>query len=550
MPTSQASEEHLQPPIARLHDEILWLIMLENTKVHHANRLTTARYTSQVCRRWRQLMLDSPSIWGRLIDLNRFPTKTFYWMQVVMSRSGDAPLWITGSRNTTLRIPRLFNPPDFPDFVFTFIRDNWGRIEKLNVCRHHPRHDNEGRYGKQFWVDLFSKPAPLLEEFHFEYTIQVERVGTEVESDEWYSPSPWFDASAPALKTFCFRQTQTQTLYVGDAIAPRTKLPMWMPAIWFSKLRSFALYQSLDFSDLLVLLRRMPLLEELEISATFTNPGSVNERQHAPVHLPRLSTMRLKILDFCSILLFLDSITPSSDCCLSMSEPLLWQVPELHEVKRVQTVLLKYVFNYCEAHDIAALSILFETQHIQILGTRPPSLSIFIPSTTDDTSLLSLLINSSLFNSVHTLSVNQGTLEFLFVFLDQGYHVLFPRLHTLKIVNRQEQVHSEYGALLHRFLRKRQEISRPVSALDFSQLPVEYFERDFDDFEEFVGLSITLPIGVRWRMKDGKGFYVCGSGSPEFLRFNEDRGRKGRLFRCGYRAPRTKDVTYGWSGYI
>ncbi|KAF9560894.1 hypothetical protein CPC08DRAFT_762427 [Agrocybe pediades] len=281
-----------------------------------------------------------------------------------------------------------------------------------------------------------------------------------------------------------------------------------------------------------------------------TNPGSVNERQHAPVHLPRLSTMRLKNLDFCSILLFLDSITPSSDCCLSMSEPLPWQVPELHEVKRAQTVLLKYVFNYCEAHDIAALSILFETQHIQILGITPPSLSIFIPGTTDDLSLLYLLFNSSLLNSVHTLSITRVTLEFLLTSLDEGYHSIFPDLHTLKIASRQERVHSEYGALLHRFLRKRQEISRPVSALDFSQLPLDYFERDFDDFEEFVGLSITLPMGVRWRMKDGKGFYVCGSGSPEFLRFNEHRRRKGPLFRCGYRAPRTKDVTYGWSGYI
>ncbi len=57
--------------------------------------LRTARKTSQVCQKWRNLMLDTPSLWAKLINMHEL----YYlagneWWDEVIRRTGEAPLWI------------------------------------------------------------------------------------------------------------------------------------------------------------------------------------------------------------------------------------------------------------------------------------------------------------------------------------------------------------------------------------------------------------------------------------------------------------------------
>ncbi|KAF4617235.1 hypothetical protein D9613_006200 [Agrocybe pediades] len=546
--TSRRSKGQHTSPITLLDDDMLWLILLKNTEVNNDKRLTTARYGSQVCRRWRQLMLGSPFIWGRLLDINSFPTKTSNWIQEVMSRSGEAPLWITGSRDIFARLER--RSPDFPGFVLTFFKDNWARVEKLDISDD-LRTRSEGRDRKRYWRYLFSRPAPLLKEFSFRYS--------DFDEDKWHAPSPWFHSLAPSVKRFCVRGFGNT--YDIHTIAP---FSIGMPSSWLSRLRSLTLYQRMDLSGVLKVLQMVPLLEELELT-TFSNSGNVNQSQHILVCLPRLSTLRLRGWDDISnVGRLLDSISPSDNCCLSMSAPPDPRTPdtptsdpgsfnpilELGEVKRGQSVLLRYTQNYNEARPIIELSLSCGTHFIEVIGKIPSGLSIFIPRTTDDSWLLSMLFEPSVFNSVHTLSIAQGTLESLVMYADQGYQESFPRLHTLKI-DGEQKLDPEYGALLYQFLKKRQKISRPISVLDLSKLNLNCFTRDFDDLEEFFGLTVALPKTQPSRREDT---YVCGSGFPELLRFNEQRQAQSRRSSglCRFNSPgfRHKYVTYGWSGYV
>jgi len=173
---SQAAES----PISRLQEDILWKVFLENTGIYNDNRLTTTRHTSQVCRRWRIIMLNAASIWGRCIDLKTLHKSTHDWFQEVLFRSGNALLWITGPINTNKTLP--------PDFFFTFVNEKWDRIQRLNISDHpHSLFDfSDHSVPTQYWSTLFKKPAPFLEEFVFYYTgkTRVPPLPDDVEDDD------------------------------------------------------------------------------------------------------------------------------------------------------------------------------------------------------------------------------------------------------------------------------------------------------------------------------------------------------------------------------
>ncbi|KAF9552319.1 hypothetical protein CPC08DRAFT_714715 [Agrocybe pediades] len=80
-------------PPERLQD-----ILLKNTEVGDPShdRLRAARYSSQVCRSWRSLLLRSPIVWARLLDLNSLRKSKEKWTEEVVSRIGNAPIWIEG----------------------------------------------------------------------------------------------------------------------------------------------------------------------------------------------------------------------------------------------------------------------------------------------------------------------------------------------------------------------------------------------------------------------------------------------------------------------
>ncbi len=59
------------PPVYSMHYDLLLDIFEMNVNMFSDTRaLNTARFTSQVCRSWRNIMLTKPSIWAKLIDFD------------------------------------------------------------------------------------------------------------------------------------------------------------------------------------------------------------------------------------------------------------------------------------------------------------------------------------------------------------------------------------------------------------------------------------------------------------------------------------------------
>ena len=92
-----------QAPIHDLPDELLAIIFLINTSkpltVKRRNKyrtydpLSTTLATTQVCRRWRTVVLNYPVIWSRIIDYERHPLQ---WIETLLARSGSSLIDVGG----------------------------------------------------------------------------------------------------------------------------------------------------------------------------------------------------------------------------------------------------------------------------------------------------------------------------------------------------------------------------------------------------------------------------------------------------------------------
>jgi hypothetical protein len=125
------------PPIAKLHRDLLWQIFATNatldlpkigqefgTYSSSPSPLTTARHTSQVCVSWRQLIIDSPSLWGNIIDLEALQQDA--WRNEVLLRTGNSDLSIFGD----------LGGEDFQHvkkFLEMLLKNHWTRIKWVHI---------------------------------------------------------------------------------------------------------------------------------------------------------------------------------------------------------------------------------------------------------------------------------------------------------------------------------------------------------------------------------------------------------------------------------
>ncbi|KDR66056.1 hypothetical protein GALMADRAFT_273768, partial [Galerina marginata CBS 339.88] len=95
-------------PITMLHFDILREIFLFNANIFTKRKcIETTRLSSQVCHSWRSLILKSPTIWGRLLELSELELSTDRWREEVLRRSGNSLLWVRGQVSGSLTNPRL-----------------------------------------------------------------------------------------------------------------------------------------------------------------------------------------------------------------------------------------------------------------------------------------------------------------------------------------------------------------------------------------------------------------------------------------------------------
>ncbi len=182
-------------PIYSVSEDLLCHIFMLNADMFvDEGALATTRATSQVCRSWRNLMLRTPLLWSRLIDLDCISRPHQHeWRAELLRRSGAAPLWIRSEK--IIQIP--LRQPDYNrsnyrlQCLLGLINSDWNRIQKLVAPR-------IGGYGVDpaCWAPLLT-PAPCLQ------TFEVTFFHTMHPSDsQKFECEPLFGGYAPALRTF------------------------------------------------------------------------------------------------------------------------------------------------------------------------------------------------------------------------------------------------------------------------------------------------------------------------------------------------------------
>ncbi|KDR74869.1 hypothetical protein GALMADRAFT_141191 [Galerina marginata CBS 339.88] len=217
--------------------------------------MTTARRSSQVCQKWRELIVHSPVIWAKIIDLGILARKKGEWRNEILRRTGETTLCITGPLDWTKSAV----------YFCTLLARHWERIQKLDV-----------------WVSNFpcsgnSSTVPTLL------------------ADTLACP-------APALE---FLRILTSESTPDKSIIPLCPpIPGYVSAPWIPQLRAITVYEGMDS---LALLAKTPLLESLRIEPSCSTLRAEKYLNTSRIDLPRLNKITT-VQSFRDIRFILDSI--------------------------------------------------------------------------------------------------------------------------------------------------------------------------------------------------------------------------------------------------
>ncbi|KJA24804.1 hypothetical protein HYPSUDRAFT_200352 [Hypholoma sublateritium FD-334 SS-4] len=261
--------------------------------------LRTTRITSQVCHSWRNLMLATPTLWARLIDVDRISHPwSDKWRDELMRRTGDAPLWIKAN---------TFRPSmDMSEFL-EIVRKNWHRIQQLVVRGRCPSVDT-----LRLPLDV---PAPLLDTFIVSLS---HAMLAEVIED-----APLFGGYAPMLRIFHFNN-----YVVGQGVP------------WLCRLNSLTLNGVYGICDIVAVLSEAHRLCDLQITnISFIIGESVSS-------LPVVSLTHLKSLGYIGdplpCVTLLDHIRIPSGCSLSVHIP---TISEGLDFTAAEAIITKFTCN-------------------------------------------------------------------------------------------------------------------------------------------------------------------------------------------------------------
>lgn len=134
-------------PILKLNLVLLWDIL------GRCNYLYEVRHLSQVCRMWREFLLESPSIWAKSIDLHALNQSSDYWRNLVLKRTGKAMLSVRAGQ------PSVLPKTHALEFLVYLLDEHWARIRHLDITLSLQALDD-----KRIWKAL-GRPAPNLQTF-------------------------------------------------------------------------------------------------------------------------------------------------------------------------------------------------------------------------------------------------------------------------------------------------------------------------------------------------------------------------------------------------
>ncbi|KJA23912.1 hypothetical protein HYPSUDRAFT_39428 [Hypholoma sublateritium FD-334 SS-4] len=470
------------PPVDSLPYDLLLDIFEMNADMFSDPRaLNTARFTSQVCRSWRNIMLATPSIWAKLIDIDctsRVPHIVWkeartrvphnIWREELIRRGGTSLLWIKADLFS-------YSFRHVVNFFFDLIREHWGRIQKL-VAKVYCRDVDPTLYAPLLL------PAPHLETFEFDY-------GTGIRPDVFMPPqeSPYltvFSGQAPMLRRLDFERHRP------DSSAP------WLHQLHFINL-------TWGYTTLSVL-SATHNLRELKI---FWPEDEHMVLSLFPVALPNLKRLGIFGLELPEVTSILDHLKIPRGCSLDIYADS--DMAEDYNFWPVVNTLSSVAQRYFQSHPPNKL--FFEYSEDKVIlkdSTRPGEFSLaicffepepspiptrhFLAKLTlaefsgvkelalyiEDVEPISFLSFTSCFPLVQTIHTSEQDLRYLTNIqgLDNpesargGCQNVFPHLTTVILVtaHRQKPWH-RIGKVTTDFVLSRIEHGHPLSVLDLTQ---------------------------------------------------------------------------------
>ncbi|KAF8965057.1 hypothetical protein BDZ97DRAFT_811493 [Flammula alnicola] len=285
------------------------------SRLFRFSALTTTRRTSQVCRYWREVILGSPSLWGRAIDLDHLKQKKPRWRNEVLRRTGDASLFVKGSSVETA---------SQADFLLSLLDMHWSRIREFYVTF---RFEAKSILDDERW-GVIQTPAQDLQSFTLVFWRYTPRVLSSTNK-------AIFSDNAPSLRKFH---------------CPAVALNLQAP--WLSQLRRMELENPpFTVQELLVKLGEMPLLEYVRLNKGIRATLGDSSLSELPcITLPRLENIVI-LNTFENGISLLDHISPATGCGLSLAihPPIL---PSDAYLAAAHRCLSRYLQSICSSHTV------------------------------------------------------------------------------------------------------------------------------------------------------------------------------------------------------
>ncbi|PPQ69050.1 hypothetical protein CVT26_003759 [Gymnopilus dilepis] len=513
-------------PIYKLDYDILWTIFCLNANMDSAESCSASPthsafdatlYSSQVCRVWRDILLDSPTIWGNALCIDRLTNLKDEGRKEILKRTGVAVLCLRG---------RLGGSPESYSFFAAVLDSELWRIRKIDVMV-----SCDYEYGKA-WRELFQRPARQLKSFKLSFQFHYGGCRTTA-SEEMIL----FGGEAPALQEFH---------------AKNLNVNLCLP--WTLQLRSLRLMSCEQRADdILQALQYMPLLEYLELGIAYRSPSHFPAERS--INLPNLSQLHLSSSLGISLAVA-HAIAPSDGCVLTWSSKLTpAELLTLQDVTRLQGVLGRYCRLYFKARQIKCLTLCQDLHTFNFRAEPFPTtdhLQIDFSSRLSEAWALSFLLHPVVqndFTSVDTFrfrpgffsDVSSNVVDFLkslvsVVNLDiseRGFGVLFAQSNKNEVIFPSLQrltiqlacsPDAETVSRVLAFLAYRRECGHPISVLDLST------DGDWGSRSEPMQLGNWSPLEaleglkVVWQKDSTKFEYFCGTNCPEQLVFSSSYG--------------------------
>ncbi|KDR79565.1 hypothetical protein GALMADRAFT_1244818 [Galerina marginata CBS 339.88] len=447
-------------PISILYEDILQRIFWINADMNDESTgshrdhdswkfraMTITRHSSQVCRYWRQIILESPSLWGRAIDLQLLQQSKEAWMKEVFHRTQDSLLYVKGTSSPTL----------FESLIKTY----WTRVHELDVVILGPQSLTYET------CESMKKPNQNLRSFKL--STRPEPVYGTV-----------FPTYAPSLRVF----------HTGNIKFSPTST--WLPQI-SSLLLSYDPSFQIPLAQLFKMISKMPSLQYLSLRRAVLPAldQSVNITS-----LPKLSEVVVHEKDINTAITILEHIEPAIGCSLNFKCPDSSALINGELASRAHAVLSHYSKVYFDNHTPTELSIKTAVRSVWIetpvselsdsyfhISYKPNNtwavlhsliscrLST-VRSLTIDLMFLGFLPSESLFvqflHSFPSVEVMDATMRTIAVLnsINSETAVIFPRLAELKLAG---FIISHLNDPVPQFLWHRVEIGFPVRLLDLTK---------------------------------------------------------------------------------